>query len=778
MNKNIKLILAFLVVLAAVLVGVFAYNELSVTKTPEGHLLHSYEQTAKERNYDISVDVKFDVSQIVLVGAGLEAEIAKEVNKMIDKASIGVDYKLITDNPDKIFSLLYGFNLNYDDNRLIDIEAFLDHDTIGFGMPSIYEKYFILNMGGIFEKALEEEGISLSEIDFNKYLEVIEKAHGSEGSIFAKEKYRNILSEYLKKNLTKLDKSDIVMNIDDKDETINVYNYNLDFSFVDYLELIEDFAEVARKDEDLKATFKNILTEVIELVSETKDYEKFDISEEDFNEAKKSFEDNFDDSYEELLDQYEGLADAYKEDSEVIQAVEILNNLQTVISIDKDHIIRRVKVEQDVQFFDIAFTCDIKKYGSDVTLDINKENTIDLEEFIDFENTGELKNEDKYAEIVIEIAESLFDAVLEGEGYQVLFDDLRKIESSLGFSVDELIEALEVGKEEIKNVDIEEVKDMLLQEIQNNINGQNDDYYDDTSYDNPTGKDKVALILDGDITTSVFNESIHSSVENSLYYNGMEMEIFDTTKEGGVDLLQSAIANGADLIVVYSSAILEDVLAVASEYPGIEFAVVETEIDTTLQNVRRLSLKEEEIGFWAGAVTGLATRTNKVLFVGVNEDYYSQNIEQGFISGVKHVNPDCEVLVKYAGTNDYDLGKEIAKEYVEDGVDIIYSLVGETGNGIVSSADELGFYSIGSDINYGYDQDNYLSTAVLDYSYIIDDFISGFSYDYMELTDLEYGIAYAYSYFDSYNFPYEIDDAIYDIVISVESGDLIIPSLD
>jgi basic membrane protein A and related proteins len=76
------------------------------------------------------------------------------------------------------------------------------------------------------------------------------------------------------------------------------------------------------------------------------------------------------------------------------------------------------------------------------------------------------------------------------------------------------------------------------------------------------------------------------------------------------------------------------------------------------------------------------------------------NFQVGFEQGVRHVNPDTELIISYAGAfNDPGRGKELAISQNARGADIVYHAAGGTGMGVFEAAEEEGFYAIGVDSN-------------------------------------------------------------------------------
>lgn len=152
----------------------------------------------------------------------------------------------------------------------------------------------------------------------------------------------------------------------------------------------------------------------------------------------------------------------------------------------------------------------------------------------------------------------------------------------------------------------------------------------------------------------------------------------------------------------------------AVENPDKKFILVDSEPapvgdQTEFDNVYAMNFAEQESGFFAGIAAALETKTNKVAVV--NGIAYPSNVNYqfGFESGVhyanKHLGTDVEIveLPGYSGTDvngndvggnyvgtfsDPATGKTLGNMLIDQGVDIIFSAAGGSGNGVITAAKE------------------------------------------------------------------------------------------
>jgi len=132
-------------------------------------------------------------------------------------------------------------------------------------------------------------------------------------------------------------------------------------------------------------------------------------------------------------------------------------------------------------------------------------------------------------------------------------------------------------------------------------------------------------------------------------------------------------------------------------------------ITLTVKNVYSIGFHDEEMSFLAGIFAGLITRSelpgaNPEHVVGlIAGDTYpamTNKMKPAYERGVKLVTPDARVLFSVAGSwADPTKGKELAAKQLDEGADIILSIAGGTGIGIIDEATRRGTYVIGVDSN-------------------------------------------------------------------------------
>ncbi len=224
------------------------------------------------------------------------------------------------------------------------------------------------------------------------------------------------------------------------------------------------------------------------------------------------------------------------------------------------------------------------------------------------------------------------------------------------------------------------------------------------SSSNESKDDKIKVIMVtsvGGVNDQSFNQSSWEGLQQiEKDFDNIEVSYIESKQEAEYAAnLETAVDDGADLILATGFPLQDAVLKAAKDYPEQKFAIVDVDYgDETPDNVACISFAEEQAGYVVGLVAGKETKTNKVGFIGGMDNVVIQRFEAGYKAGVAEANPDCEVKVQYANTySDQAKGKSIAQQMYSNGIDIIFSAAGDTGVGAIEAAKEQNLFAIGVD---------------------------------------------------------------------------------
>ncbi|WP_018660170.1 BMP family lipoprotein [Heyndrickxia acidiproducens] len=211
-------------------------------------------------------------------------------------------------------------------------------------------------------------------------------------------------------------------------------------------------------------------------------------------------------------------------------------------------------------------------------------------------------------------------------------------------------------------------------------------------------KDKftVALVTDtGGIDDRSFNQSAWEGMQQFGKDNHLKKG------KGGYDYLQSksdadymtnlntAVRNGFDLVYGVGYKLQPAIEKIADQRKNKNFAIIDSVI-TGKKNVASITFKEQEGSFLVGVVAGMATKSNKIGFVGGTDSDLINKFAAGFKAGVKAVNPKASVQIQYVGSfDDASKGSSIASAMYKSGVDVIYHAAGGSGKGVFTEAKNI-----------------------------------------------------------------------------------------
>lgn len=223
--------------------------------------------------------------------------------------------------------------------------------------------------------------------------------------------------------------------------------------------------------------------------------------------------------------------------------------------------------------------------------------------------------------------------------------------------------------------------------------------------DAPAGGElKLGVAFDtGGRGDGTFNDSAGRGADRAESELGAVVQELEATVEDDRKPNLEALAGAGNSPVIAIGFAFGDALAeVAAAYPDQVFGIVDSVVDAP--NVRSLVFAEQEGSFLVGAAAALKSESGKIGFIGGQEIDLIKRFEAGYIAGAKAVNPDIVVESQYlgpAGDNSAwgspDKAKEIALSWYADGVDVIYTAAGGSGNGTIEAAVEAGKWAIGVD---------------------------------------------------------------------------------
>ncbi|MEW5855572.1 MAG: BMP family ABC transporter substrate-binding protein [Myxococcota bacterium] len=172
----------------------------------------------------------------------------------------------------------------------------------------------------------------------------------------------------------------------------------------------------------------------------------------------------------------------------------------------------------------------------------------------------------------------------------------------------------------------------------------------------------------------------------------------NVTPDTAAGIIDSMAADGAKVIFTTSFDFLQQAMAAPSRHP--DLYTFNCAGFKTAHHFGSYQARVEEMEYLTGMVAGRMTQSNKIGVVAALRIYEQMVHINAFALGVRAVNPDAEVLVRWMGWW-FDPEREATgtNELIDEGVDVIKGLTDT--NIPLATARDRGVYSIGHDSKDG-----------------------------------------------------------------------------
>lgn len=229
---------------------------------------------------------------------------------------------------------------------------------------------------------------------------------------------------------------------------------------------------------------------------------------------------------------------------------------------------------------------------------------------------------------------------------------------------------------------------------------------------------KVGLALDkGGRDDKSFNAAAFKGAMEAKSKLGITLKTVESSDDISLEpTLRTFAQKGYPLVIAVGFVQRDAVEIVAQEFPKTHFVLIDA--TTSVPNVRSVVFKEHEGSFLVGALSAMASRTQKIGFVGGMDIPMIRRFQMGFEAGVKHVNPKALVINNFIGsTSDAwrnpSKAKELALSQYNKGVDVIFTPAGASGLGVFDAAEQTGKWAVGCDSNQNWVKPGKILTSML-----------------------------------------------------------------
>lgn len=200
---------------------------------------------------------------------------------------------------------------------------------------------------------------------------------------------------------------------------------------------------------------------------------------------------------------------------------------------------------------------------------------------------------------------------------------------------------------------------------------------------------KIAYMTNASINDGGWNQACYGGmVEAAKQYNFETAYTENIDKADYVTTLSDYANMGFDLIFVPGNEYTDAILEVAPNYPDVGFMVLNGDICG--DNYISIKADNVQMGFMAGVVAGLRTKTKHLGYVGAEEITTSIDCLNGYEQGAQYIDPAIDVASGYTGSwTDSAKGKEIAISMISaKDVDVFFGNAGQVDVGVREGAAE------------------------------------------------------------------------------------------
>ncbi|HBT47541.1 MAG TPA: BMP family ABC transporter substrate-binding protein [Peptococcaceae bacterium] len=207
---------------------------------------------------------------------------------------------------------------------------------------------------------------------------------------------------------------------------------------------------------------------------------------------------------------------------------------------------------------------------------------------------------------------------------------------------------------------------------------------------------KVALLLPGTINDMGWNAIAYEGLKLAEKNYGIETSYREKVSQSEMEEAFRGYANqGFDVIMGHGFEFGDAAMKVAKDFPNVKFVVTSSDISQP-PNLGSLKVNNTEVGFIAGYLAGLLTKTGTVGYIGGMDIPPIRDAMIGYELGAKLANPNVKVLSTMTGSfHDVAKAKEQALAFIQQGADVLLGNADESGLGVIQAAVEKNVLAIG-----------------------------------------------------------------------------------
>ena len=233
---------------------------------------------------------------------------------------------------------------------------------------------------------------------------------------------------------------------------------------------------------------------------------------------------------------------------------------------------------------------------------------------------------------------------------------------------------------------------------------------------------KIALVTDvGQLNDRGFNQLAYEGLKRAE--KELDVEIRVAQSRSAADYIPNhttLVRQGFDLVIGVGFAQGDAVDVAASRLPDARYAIIDVDQQSLKhkpKNVVGILFKEEQAGYLAGVLAGLAVKGESAApVVGSVGGYKEPPVDRfiaGYQAGAKWAVPQVKTLNGYSSDwDDAAKCKELALDQIARGASVVFQVAGGCGLGALDAAKERDVWGIGVDADQSFLGDFVLTSAM------------------------------------------------------------------
>ena len=191
---------------------------------------------------------------------------------------------------------------------------------------------------------------------------------------------------------------------------------------------------------------------------------------------------------------------------------------------------------------------------------------------------------------------------------------------------------------------------------------------------------RVAVVMPSTSTDLAFSQSMADSlaiIQDALGEDRFEYAVSENifVVEDAATAIRDYATQDFDLVIAHGSQYGSSLEEIAPDFPETAFAwgtTVNTFVDEGITNVYAYEARSEEGGYVFGVMAAHLTESNVIGVIGPIETGDAKLYVDGFVAGVKSVNPEIDPIVNYIQSfGDLALAAEAADAMLANGADVL-----------------------------------------------------------------------------------------------------------